>query len=318
MLSSIPTVKKRAFRNALELKLRRSRGDMLQHFLAAVAAKVWGDNFIPATAHYTRGDLKCDGLLRDPLTIFACYGPTNGGDGQSESATSQAVGKVLDDFIGALEEWPELKQWVFVNNYVTGVPPQITAKLLTIDSDYPRIEIIHMGMAKFAEMIFTMSIEDVEELLGDAASEDDFRALQLPEIQLVIADVMARLGHTASGDDQPVVVPAEKLEFNNLSHAYRDFLKLGFQNASRVENYLLENYVPTLGQDVARAFKGKYLELKSQKLTPDAIMDELYDFALAGHNPTTMRQVAIWSLLAYLFEKCTIFEDKPVLVARVQ
>jgi hypothetical protein len=89
-------------------------------------------------------------------------------------------------------------------------------------------------------------------------------------------------------------------------------IKLGFQNASKVENYLLGNYVPTLGQDFARVFKAKYLELRSQALTPDTIMDALYDFALAGHNPTTPRQVAIWSLLAYLFEKCTIFEDKPV------
>jgi hypothetical protein len=47
-------------------------------------------------------------------------------------------------------------------------------------------------------------------------------------------------------------------------------------------------------------------------------MDELFDFALAGRKPVTSRQVAIWSLLAYLFEKCTIFEDKPVEVLKAQ
>jgi hypothetical protein len=312
MPAPVSSVRKRAFRNALDLKLRRCRGDMLQHFLAAVAIKLWGDNFVPATAHYTQGDLKCDGLLKDPRTIFACYGPTNGGDGQSEGATAQAVAKVTDDFLGALKEWPDIKQWIFVNSYVTGIPPQITTKLLKIADDHPHLVIMQMGMSKFEALIFVLPIEDIEELLGDAASDEDFRALQLPEVQRVVEGVMTSMDGTASGDDEPAVVPAEKLEFNSLSSAYQDFIKLGFQNASRVENYLLENYVPTLGQNVARAFKAKYLELRSQSLTPDAIMDELYDFALAGHKPTTPRQVAIWSLLAYLFEKCTIFEDKPV------
>ncbi|WGS21242.1 MULTISPECIES: hypothetical protein [unclassified Bradyrhizobium] len=141
MPASIPSVKKRAFRNALDLKLRRCRGDMLQHFLAAVANKVWGENFIPATAHYTQGDLKCDGLLQDPLTVFACYGPTNGGDGQSSGATAQALAKVTDDFLGAVKAWPDVKGWFFVNNYVTGIPPQITAKLVQIANDHPHITI---------------------------------------------------------------------------------------------------------------------------------------------------------------------------------
>ncbi len=120
-----------------------------------------------------------------------------------------------------------------------------------------------MGMAKFETLIFGLPIEDIEELLGDAASDEDFRALQLPQIRVVVEGLMAGMDGTASGDDEPTVVSAEKLEFNSLSSAYKHFVKLGFQNARRVENYLLENYVPTLGQDVARIFKAKYLELKS-------------------------------------------------------
>lgn len=308
----IPTVKKRAFRNALELKLRRSRGDMLQHFLAAVASKLWGDNFIPASAHYTQGDLKCDGLLKNPRTVFACYGPTNGGDRQTESATASATAKVTEDFEGAIEKWPDLKQWIFVNSYVTGIPPQITEKLLKIADANPLLEITQMGMTKFEALIFSLPIEDIEELLGDAASDEDFRALQLPEVQAVVEGVMESIDGTVSGDDEPIIVPAKKLEFNSLSFAYRDLIKLGFQNASRVEEYLLDNYIPTLGQDIARIFKAKYLELKSQGLAPDTVMDALFDFTLSGHSPTTPRQAAIWSLLAHLFEKCTIFEDKPV------
>jgi hypothetical protein len=312
MAPPIPPMKKRAFRNALDLKLRRCRGDMLQHFLSEVAVKVWNDNFVPATAHYTQGDLKCDGLLKDPLTIFACYGPTNGGDGQTDGATAKVVTKVIEDFEGALKKWPNLKGWVFVSSYVQGIPPQITAKVMEIQRGHPELAIKQMGMTKFQELIFAMGIEDVEELRGDAATEEDFRALQFPEIQIIVDGVMAKTAIGDTSDDKPVVVPADKLEFNNLSEVYRDLIKLAFRNARRVSGYLLDHPIPTLGEDVARMLKTRYLELKSQHLSPDSIMDELYEFTLAGQKTSTPRMVAIWSLLAYLFEKCTIFEDRPL------
>jgi hypothetical protein len=318
MSTPISTVKKRALRNALDLKLRRCRGDMLQHFFGEVGAKVWKDNFIPATAHYTQGDLKCDGLLQEPLTVFACYGPTNGGDGQSEGATAQAVAKVKDDFQGALKQWPDLKGWMFVSNYVQGIPPQITAKILQIEKEHPDLAIGQIGVAKFEQLIFDMEIEEIEALLGDAASEVDFRALQLPEIQVVIDGVMAKSPDANMSDDKPAVVPAEKLEFNGLSAVYREFIMLGFRNAARVDNYLLNHPNPTLGELVARAFKTKYLELKSQHLAADTIMEVLYDFTQGGQQTSTPRAVAIWSLLSYLFEKCTIFEDKPMMTLKAQ
>jgi hypothetical protein len=304
--------KRRAYRDALELKLRRCRGDMLQHFLAAVAAKVWGDNFIPATAHYTQGDLKCDGLLKDPLTVFACYGPTNGGSGQTEGATAQAVAKISSDFYGALKEWPEMEAWVFVTNYVDGIPPQITKKVLQVEQENPGLTMEQMALTKFASLIFDLEINDIVELLGEAASEEDFRALQLPEIRIVVDGVMAKMVASGPGDDEPVVVPADKLDFNRLAAPYRGFIKLGFQNAAKVENYLLNNYQPTMGEEVARTFRQKYLEFKSQHLSPDDIMEQLFDFALSVDRASTPRAAAIWSLLAYLFERCTIFEDKPV------
>jgi hypothetical protein len=54
----LTSVKWRAFYHALELKLRRCRGDMLQKFLGDVMAKVHGNNFVRASAHYSQGDLK--------------------------------------------------------------------------------------------------------------------------------------------------------------------------------------------------------------------------------------------------------------------
>lgn len=69
MLSS---VKRKAVSNALELKLRRCKGTALQEFHAALMAKLHGDNFASSSTDYSQGDLKCDGLLHEPFTVFAC------------------------------------------------------------------------------------------------------------------------------------------------------------------------------------------------------------------------------------------------------
>jgi hypothetical protein len=312
MSATMTLIRRRAFLNSLELKLRRSRGDMLQLFLAAVMAKVWKDNFVPASAHYSQGDLKCDGLLQNPLTVFACYGPTNGGDGQSSGSLAHAVVKVAEDFLGAIQNWPDLKEWIFVSSYVTGTPPQITAKILELALAHPERVLKQFGLEQFRLAIFGLNLDEIEELLGDAATDEDFRHLQLPEVQMVINDVMQRVHGLGVNDDQPVIVPAAKLEFNNLSKIYQDRIRLGFQNAGTVGEYLLNHPDPTFDRKIASVFKGKYDELKIQGIPPDEIMDCLYEFTLGGQHNSTPREVAVWSLLAHLFEKCTIFEDHAI------
>ena len=62
----VSALDKRRFANALELKLLRCRGDRLQEFLAALMEKTQASNFNGATANFSQGDLKCDGMLTNP------------------------------------------------------------------------------------------------------------------------------------------------------------------------------------------------------------------------------------------------------------
>ena len=63
-----------------------------------------------------------------------------------------------------------------------------------------------------------------------------------------------------------MVVPATKLEFNNLSKIYQNRIRLGFQNAGTVGEYLLNHPDPTFDAKIASVFKGKYDELKMGQL----------------------------------------------------
>jgi len=289
---------------------------MLQQFLGDVLIKVHGDNFVPATSHYSQGDLKCDGLLWTPLTVYACYGPQNGGQGLSAQALRKAVAKVESDYMGAVKHWPKLEVWQFVSNFVDGIPPQITQQILNLQGLTQDRQLKQFGKEQFEAHIFSLPLVHIEELVGDAATDDDFRNVQIPEIQTLVDEIIAKVSDDRLLDDTPIEVPSAKLEFNALPEVYHLRLMQGLPNARRVAHHLQYHPDPTLDRNIASIFKAKYVEYKSQGLASGQIMDDLYDFALGGQPPKTPREVAVWSLLAHLFEKCTIFEDDPSKVGK--
>ena len=308
----VPTsVKRKAVRNALELKLRRCKGTGLQELLAALMAKLHGDNFTPAGTDYSRGDLQCDGLLRDPLTIFACYGPVNAGAHQSEGSMAKAIAKVKSDFEGACEHWPALKEWVFVTNYLD-TPAQITQEVLRLQATNTTRKLRMYGRPQFEADILGLGEVDIEDLLENDATEEDFLSVQPQEVLDVVKAVMATASGARSDDNAPIVVPFEKLEFNGLEQIYQDRIGNGFKNTRIVQTLVRDHPNPLLDGDLAAIFKAKYLDLAGQGLKPGEVMDELYAFTLSEQRATTPREVAVWSVLAYMFERCTIFKDKPV------
>ena len=297
-------------RNALELRLRRCKGTSLQEFFSALMSKVHGDNFVPGGTDYSRGDLQCDGLLRTPFTIFACYGPVNAGAHATEASMRTAVAKVRSDFDGARSAWPRMVRWVFVTNYLDA-PVQVTHEVLSVAHDHPDVEVVTFGRHQFEAAISGLAPDDVEDLLGVDALEADFRSVQPTEILAVVRGVMSRPTARRDDDSSPSVVPFDKLDFNGLDELYRDRISSGFKNAGDVGTFLEEHPDPLLEGELASILKAKYLELDCQSLPPGEVMDELYDFTLAGEKGTTPREAAIWTVLAYFFEKCTIFRDRP-------
>lgn len=309
------TSRKNAIRSALELKLRRAKGTRLQDFLAALMTKAHGDNFQSVGTDYSRGDLKCDGLLHTPLTIFACYGPVNAGASATEASMNTAVGKVESDFVGAKEHWPNLKEWKFVHNYVDP-PAQIVQKIIDLRAQHEGITLNLFGKEQFEAALFGLSDDDIEELVGDAASDEDFRALQPAELLQVIAALVSSAGTATTSDDQPLKVPAQKLHFNQLSALSQGRIIQGLQNADQVATLLGRHHNPLLETTVAAILKGKYLDFKAQGFPPDDILFGLWEFVANARPITAMFDAAVWSLLAYFFERCTIFEDSPVAEAR--
>lgn len=168
-----------------------------------------------------------------------------------------------------------------------------------------------IGFEGFEERIFSLEQSKIEDLLGVVATSRDGQDLQMAELRDLIAGVAAAADEP--GYDLTTIrpVPPEKLAFNNLPGHWRSLIAGGWQNTDLVVSYLDRHSDPLVGEKIAAVFRVRYQDLKSQSLTPGAIMSALYNMVAGVGTVSPQRQVATQALLAFLFESCDIFEEQP-------
>jgi hypothetical protein len=281
-------------------------GDEFQKFFSDVMSARHGDAFMPSIA--LGGDRKCDGMTLDPLIVYGCYGPRGGGSYLGESM-ADAVSKVVDDYLGACEKWPDMVEWRLANNFIAGMPPQIAAALLEARKKGKK-PFGYFGKESFLQTLGELDDFEVERLIGPIVMLNDYRNL----VPAVVKDVVDRIADKftqAFPEGHAKPVPPDKMEINKIPPCHANELKNGFVGHRQVEALVGESPDPTLEGRLSAAFRGKYVDLRGQGLPPGAVVDALYDFAVGGGSETSERRATAWAVLAYLFERCTIFEDNP-------
>lgn len=299
--------KRRHFRDHLELRLRRASGGALQALVSSLLARLHGDNFVPQCPWGAKGDLTCDGYLRDPQTIFACYGRENGVGGRR---VGDIVDKVRSDYRGAAANWPAMKAWVFVSNIVDGVPAPVTQALEALQAG-TGVKVGYFGFQRFEQHLLDLNAEVVEDLVGEIPVRNDFIRLQ-PEAVLQIVGSIAAAFSLNYLQEPTAPVPLDKLDRNRIPGCHAHAVRNGALSRETVEACLAQNADPSLEARVSEAFRARYAELRAQGFGPGEVMDHLHAFALAGQaGHTAASNAAAWAVLAYLFDMCSIFEDKP-------
>jgi hypothetical protein len=148
-------------------------------------------------------------------------------------------------------------------------------------------------------------------LLGVVATSKDTENLQNNCLRDLVINV-SRLTEEALFDVASIrPVPPDKLDFNKLPGHWRALIANGWQNTHLVSGYLERHHDPLIGERIAQVLRVRYQYLKAQNLLPGAIMTELYELIAGVGSVTPQRQVAAQALLAFFFESCDIFEDKP-------
>lgn len=90
-----------------------------------------------------------------------------------------------------------------------------------------------------------------------------------------------------------------------------DFLKIGMQKSPLVAQFFNNWKNPTYGEQIAQTFKREYIALRDSAplLHPDEIFGRLEAWAGGSANTTPTHKAAVLAVMAYLFDKCEIFED---------
>ena len=68
---------------------------------------------------------------------------------------------------------------------------------------------------------------------------------------------------------------------------------------------------PTLGEEIASAFRAEYGRLWRDGLDPNEVFVALQEFTGGSTRGDTEHETAVLAVLSYLFERCDIFEPPP-------
>ena len=249
-------------------------------------------------------------LLASTGEVFACYGKVD----DAAPKVADILAKMDDDYGKACNHLKAaMKGWCFVHNMLDGTPTDVTVvRIGEMRAAYPHHGFEVMGRAGFEKRVLALAEGEIVALIGPAASAEDTRNMRLETVAELVDAIMQAVDKTAAfGGSDPRPVPARKLEFNKLPNHWRHTIESQMANAKLAGEYLRLHPDPMRGPKIGAIFKARYLSLREQSLPPDAIMAKLHQAIIGVGAYDNERVVAANALLAYLFDACEIFEDKP-------
>ena len=273
-----------------------------ENWFVDIARSVYGTDFQPIRAYGRHGDHKCDGYLESSQTVFQCYAPL-------ELKERELINKIDRDFNGALKHWDgEIKEWILVLKNDQGLSPNAYKHIRDMKKRYNSINIDVWSKNELLDLVLKLDETKLTKLFGPIVSYDTFKTLALKDLAPVI-DAIEKSEVTIELAD--IIEPSpDKLDKNEISVAARGMLKNGRQKISLVEDLLMKFDSPDKSEKIAESIRTKYIEFKKRDLTSEQIFHDLQAFVGFDHkNNTPTRQAAIWTVLAYFFDKCDIFED---------
>jgi uncharacterized membrane protein len=279
------------------------KGDGFQGLFEKLMLKAHPNDFMACRPWGKVGDRKNDGYLPSARILFQSYAP-------NELNAAEAIRKINEDFEGAQKHWKKyFDEWTFVHNAPDGrLGPHVIEVLTMLGQGNPQIKIGHCGYEEMLAKFRQLSLQDLESWFGPSLTME-------ANVNLGYSDLIAVLTHIGI---TPVPTTSEvkdvsrgKIEANLLSQAVADFLKIGMQKSALVAQFFNNWKSPTYGEQIAQAFKSEYLALRDEvpQLHSDEIFGRLEAWAGGMANTTPTHKAAVLAVMAYLFDKCEIFED---------
>lgn len=285
-----------------EVEFLRRRGNEFQELFCLVMENGYPNDFIRTRPWGKQGDRKNDGYLPSQRRLFQVYAP-------NELSSAETVSKITEDFNGAIPHWKQyFDNWCFVHNAREGLPPDVTKKLLELQSQNHGFSLTHFGFVELRTELFKCTPNGIASILGNAPSAENLLSLSFEKLKPVIEAIGQREPNPGA-DIRPV--PQNKLTHNKLSSNVETLLRAGMRKSDLVGEFFEKWHDAGLGDRIANSFTERYEALKRSQVGPDLIFDELHRFAGGSARGSSDDEAAVLAVLAYFFEECDIFEAPP-------
>ncbi|MEZ2130980.1 MULTISPECIES: hypothetical protein [unclassified Sinorhizobium] len=295
---------------ALEHRLFRCGGNEFQKLFSDIMQLVHGDDFIRVKPHGSLGDEGVDGYFLIGDIVYQCYGAEDG-KVQKLSAVGE---KMVGDFETAVENNPDMKEWKFTHNLLSGLPKQLLDVLVTLREKGAsrNVKVGQLSLPGFLKLVDELDPRGRERILGTKAIAQD-RLRQLPDaVNEIIDEVMEKAPTFALAAGPPQAISPRKLTHNDIPFMWQENLKRGFTYGSIVYDCVARHGDPDAATSAPSYFKNLYQNLDANGLAAGEILRFIHA-DLCGESPRfdDLRALAALGVMASMFENCEIFEDPP-------
>ena len=261
------------------------------------------------------GDQGCDGLAEMGAILYACYGADlyAGIDTEDRLKDRRVRNKLAADFTRGVGQW-DFSVWHFVTNAAIG--PETLRRLTELQREHapgtPRPVTLDVWQAPddlWFNVANKLTATQLDEVMPGVPRARDIK----------LADLVELIDRLESGrfDDAdtttPILpVPHTKMDFNAIPEKTRIEFNEGRIQAARIDHWFAEQTDPGLRDAKARRFKEIYLEARAVTVEPAEVVEAVYT-ALGGEGfrRWNRRANAVYSVTAYFFDSCDIFESPP-------
>ena len=253
------------------------------------------------------GDRKNDGFDHTTGTYYQVYAPED-----IRTKEKETINKLVTDFEGLYAHWlniaPIQHFFYVVNDKYKGIYPTVYAELQNLRNKYPCISFNPFLSKDLEDVFLALDDNSISDIIGIIPSTDDISIEY--EVMKDVVDYLLK----APTNPQQEIIPLDpdfgrKISFNGLSEHVASFLKSHRANEFVINDFfeLNSNFAK---EELRNVFSSLYNE--ALHIIPDAndkndkVFFYIYEKSYPRHSVAI--DAAIFTLMAYYFEYCDIFE----------
>lgn len=290
----------------VEIALYENKAGNFESWINDIFRIIYGADFKSVKSYGSDGDHKCDGYIFSKNLIIQCYAP-------SENINqNRLIKKIEADFSGALKQWKNMREWIFICNDFGGIPPKAMHIIENLKKANPDIDIVIWDANDVKKFVLGLDSSILDQLFNGPPTSENFNQIDIQDVSDIahlIEGFIEDYKYSPQDDIRPIAPSSDKINRNNLSEEAVEFFKLGERKSGLVKDYIEKLPDPDFAEKIATKIRLYYDQLKKDGKNSEQIFAAMHTFFGGKKINLPRYQACIYSYMVYFFERCDFFED---------